>query len=191
MTARLIYLIGPRGSGKTTVGRALAARLGWAFADADDHIEAAAGATIAALFAAEGEAGFRDHESAALAELCGRADHVVATGGGAVLRPSNRDLLRASGFVVWLDVSPETAWARLQADPTTAARRPNLTAAGGLAEVRALITAREPLYRETAHLRLPADDPSPDAAAAAILRAWTGSPSFPPPSGAASPSSSG
>ena len=191
MTPSLVLLIGPRGSGKTTAGRALAGRLGWAFADADDHVEAAAGMTIAAIFAAEGEPAFRDREAAALAELCGRTGHVIATGGGAVLRPANRLLLRRSGFVVWLDVSPEAAWQRLQADPLTAARRPNLTASGGLDEVRALIAARESLYRETAHLRLPADDLSPDAAAAAILCAWTGSSSSPPPSGAASPSSSG
>lgn len=191
MTSPLILLIGPRGSGKTTVGRALAARLGWAFADADEHVEAAAGRSIAAIFAVEGEGGFRDREAAALAELCGRTNHVVATGGGAVLRPANRELLCRAGFVVWLDVTPETAWRRLQADPTTAARRPNLTASGGLDEVRALIAAREPLYREAAHFRLPADDPSPDAAAAAILCAWTGSPPSRTSSGAASPSSSG
>ncbi|MBX9623516.1 MAG: shikimate kinase AroL [Gemmataceae bacterium] len=190
MSARLILLVGPRGSGKTTVGRALAARLGWAFADADEHIEAAVGKTIAAIFAAEGQGGFRDREAAALAELCGRTDTVVATGGGAVLRPANRELLRRSGFVVWLNVTPEVAWERLQADPTTAARRPNLTATGGLDEVRTLIAAREPLYRQTAHLAVPAGL-SPDAAAAAILCAWTGSSSSPPPSGAASPSSSG
>lgn len=186
----LILLVGPRGSGKTTVGRALADRLGWAFADADEYVEAAAGETIADIFAAEGEAGFRDREAAALAELCGRTDAVVATGGGAVLRPANRDLLRRSGFVVWLDVAPETAWQRLQADPTTAARRPNLTATGGVEEVRALVAAREPLYRETAHLVVEAGL-SPDAAAAAILCAWTGSSSSQPSSGAASPSSSG
>lgn len=190
MAAPLILLVGPRGSGKTTVGRALAGRLGWAFADADEHVEAVAGKSVADIFAAEGEGGFRDREAAALADLCTRTEVVVATGGGAVLRPANRELLRRTGFVAWLDVTPEAAWGRMQADPTTAARRPNLTAAGGLDEVRTLIAAREPLYREAAHLVVPAG-PSPDAAAAAILCAWTGSSSRLTSSGAGSPSSSG
>lgn len=187
----LVLLIGPRGSGKTTVGRAVAGRLGWAFADADEHVEAAAGRTVADIFAAEGEAGFRDRESAALAELCRLTDAVIATGGGAALRPANRELLRDAGFVVWLTVTPETAWERLQADPLTAARRPNLTPAGGLAEVRALIAAREPLYRETAHLAVPNDAVSPDEAAAAILSGWTGCSNCRWSSGRPSPSSSG
>ena len=169
-----LILIGYRGSGKTTVGRLLAGRLGWDFADADDHIEAAAGKSITDIFASEGEAGFRDREASALGELCQKPRLVIATGGGAVLRPANRELLRASGFVVWLRVPPETAWVRLQTDPTTAARRPNLTAAGGIDEVRALLAAREPLYRETADLVVDADAPSPEAVAAAILSAWTG-----------------
>jgi shikimate kinase len=174
MPPERIILIGYRGGGKTTVGRLLAGRLGWEFADADDHIEASAGKSIAEIFAAEGEAGFRDREAAVLGELCRKPRLVLATGGGAVLRPANRELLRAAGFVVWLNSSPETAWERLRADPTTAARRPNLTAAGGLDEVRALMAAREPLYREAADLVADADAPSPEAVAAAILSAWAG-----------------
>jgi len=171
----LIFLIGSRGTGKTTAGRLLAARLGWAFADADERVEAAAGTSIADIFAAQGEASFRDRESAALAELCVLTNHVVATGGGVVLRPSNRELIRRAGFVAWLTATPETAFARLQSDPTTAARRPNLTATGGLEEVRGLIAAREPLYRECGDLMIPTYAPSPDAVAAAILTAWNGS----------------
>lgn len=174
MPPERVILIGYRGSGKTTVGRLLADRLGWDFADADDHVEAAAGRSIADIFATEGEPGFRDREAAALVELCRRPRLVLATGGGAVLRPANRDLLRAAGFVVWLRATPETSWARLQVDPTTAARRPNLTAVGGIAEVRALASAREPLYLATAHFVADADTPSPEAVAAAILSAWTG-----------------
>jgi shikimate kinase len=174
MPPERVILIGYRGSGKTTVGRLLADRLGWEFADADDHVEAAAGRSVAEIFASEGEAGFRQREAAALAELCRRPRLVLATGGGAVLRPANRELLRAAGFVVWLHASPEAAWKRLQGDPTTAARRPNLTALGGVEEVRALVAAREPLYRQTAHLAVDADAPSPEAVAAAILSAWTG-----------------
>src|SRR5436305_7307126 len=126
----LLFLIGYRGTGKSAVGRALARRLGWGFADADERVEAAAGMSIADVFAAEGEAGFRDRESAALADLCRLDRHVVSTGGGVVLRPTNRDRLRSAGFVAWLTAEPETIWARLGADPTTAARRPNLTASG-------------------------------------------------------------
>jgi shikimate kinase len=175
MPPPLIHLVGPRGSGKSTVGPALAAKLGWAFADADELVEAAAGRSIAAIFAAEGEAGFRDRESAAINALCDREMHVVATGGGAVLRDANRDHLRRSGFVVWLTVTPEVAFARVCGDPTTAARRPNLTPAGGLDELRALIAAREPFYRAVADFACDTAARSPEDAAAAILAEWTNS----------------
>src|SRR4051794_20040028 len=105
-----IVLVGYRGTGKTTVGRLLAASLGWEFADADDLIESAAGKSIAEIFAAEGDPGFRDREAAALRELCRRDRLVVATGGGAILRPANRELLRGAGFVAWLTAEPETVW---------------------------------------------------------------------------------
>jgi shikimate kinase len=186
----LILLIGYRGTGKTTVGRLVADRLGWGFIDADDRIEASAGRAVADIFAAEGEAGFRDREAAALAELCGLARHVVATGGGVVLRPANRDRLRAAGFVAWLTAEPRTVWGRLRADPTTAARRPNLTARGGLDEVRELLRTREPLYRETAAVRVATDDLSPEAVADAILTAWNGGSTSRPSSGACGSSSS-
>jgi shikimate kinase len=188
MPPPLILLVGPRGSGKSTVGPALAAKLGWAFADADELVEATAGKSIATIFADEGEPAFRDREAAALAELCGRTDHVVATGGGAVLREANRDLLTRSGFVVWLTVTPEVAFDRLRGDPTTAARRPNLTPAGGLPEQRALIAAREPLYPAVADFTCDTAVRSPDEAAAAIFAAWT---NFRSSSGPRRPPSSG
>jgi shikimate kinase len=169
-----ILLVGYRCTGKTTVGRLLAERLGWAFADVDDRIEAVAGKSVAEIFASEGEAGFRDREGAALAELCERSASVIATGGGAVLREANRRLLRDRGFVVWLTAQPETLWERLQTDPATAARRPNLTARGGWEEVRALVADREPLYREVADFVSTTDALSPEAAAGAILTAWNG-----------------
>jgi shikimate kinase len=186
-----IILVGYRGSGKTTVGRLLAERLGRPFADADDLIEAGAGMSIADIFVAEGEVGFRDREAAALADLCARTGWVIATGGGAVLRDANRRLLKSSGFVVWLTASPDTLWARLQTDPTTAARRPNLTAAGGRAEVEALAAARAPIYREVADFVSIGDGLSPGALADAILTAWNGGSTCPPASGACSPSPSG
>lgn len=191
MTPPLIFLIGYRGTGKTTVGRVLAGRLGWAFVDADDRIEAAAGKSIRDIFAAEGEAGFRDREAATLADLCALRNHVVATGGGVVLRAENRERLRAAGFVAWLTADADTAFARLRGDPTTAARRPDLTPGGGLDEVRTLLAAREPLYRGCADFAADAAAPSPEAVAAAIFTAWNGGTTSRPSCGAASPSSSG
>lgn len=169
---RIIFLIGYRGSGKSTVGRVLASRLGWAFVDADVVIEERAGKTIREIFAAEGEAGFRNREATVLADLCKRTDTVIATGGGVVLRPENRDLLRGNGFVAWLTASAPTLWNRIQADSITTARRPALTT-GGLAEVEQLLADREPLYRETADVEVSVEVVSPEQAADAILAAWT------------------
>jgi shikimate kinase len=169
-----ITLIGVRGTGKTTVGRLLAQQLGWEFADADELIEATAGRSITDIFATEGEAGFRDREALAIGELCRRQRLVLATGGGVVIRQANRELLRTAGFVVWLTASPETCWARLQSDPTTSLRRPNLTATGGVEEIRGLLAHREPLYRELAHFVVGTDTPSPEAVATAILTEWNG-----------------
>jgi shikimate kinase len=171
---RPLILIGHRATGKSTVGRLLAARLGWPFADVDEHIESAFGGSIADIFATEGEQGFRNRESTALKELCGCNRCVIATGGGAILRAENRSLLRSAGFVAWLTARPETLWARLQLDPTTAARRPNLTSGGGQEEVQTLLAAREPLYRETADFVANANVPSPEDIASAILTQWTG-----------------
>jgi len=187
LSSRLV-LIGSRGSGKSTVGRVLAAKLGWSFIDADEYLEASAGRSIAAIFTEEGELGFRDREAAILAELLSRVNHVIATGGGVVLRPANREQLRRAGFVVWLRADPEIAFARLQADPTTAGRRPNLTPSGGLEEMRTLIAEREPLYRECADFEIDTGVLSPEAAADAILAACRSKPQ--PSSGLSSSSSS-
>ncbi|MFM8272996.1 MAG: shikimate kinase [Gemmata sp.] len=174
MTHRNIVLVGYRGTGKTTVGRLLAAKLGWTFADADEAVEAAAGKTITDIFATEGEASFRDREAAALAELCARSGHVIATGGGAILRETNRAALAAGGFVAWLVAAPETVWGRIQGDPTTQARRPNLTSLGGADEVRALVAARESLYRAVADFAVASDALSPGEIADAIITSWNG-----------------
>jgi shikimate kinase len=172
-----LYLIGPRGSGKTKVGRLLAERLGWTFVDADDELERRAGRSIADLFAAEGEAGFRKRESTLLPDLASLDRHVIACGGGAVLRPENRQLLRLTGHCVWLTGEPATLCRRLDSDPTTAGRRPALTGLPGPAEMERILREREPLYREVAHLTVATDGRSPDEIVSAILSACSISPS--------------
>lgn len=163
-----LFLIGPRGSGKTTVARLLAERLGMGWLDADAVLEERAGTTIREIFAAEGEAGFRQREADLLAELCGLDRQVIATGGGVVLRPENRRRLRESGFVVWLTADVDTLWARIAGDATTGARRPNLTT-GGRDEVAHVVATRQPYYRECAHLTVDTTNRSPAAIVAAIL----------------------
>ena len=168
----VIFLVGYRGAGKTTVARLLAARLGWDWIDADEELERRAGVTVREIFSAEGEAGFRDREEAVLADLCRRERAVIATGGGAVLREANRNRMRAAGHVVWLSTDAATAWARLQGDPSTADRRPALTV-GGLAEVEQLLRQREPLYRACADLTVDTANRTPEAITAEIVvRLW-------------------
>jgi shikimate kinase len=148
-----IILIGYRGSGKTTVGRRLARRIGRPFVDLDDLIVAAAGKSIRQIFADHGEAHFRDLESRALAEAAGFAEHVIAMGGGALGRPENRAAIAASiaaakHQVIYLRCDPAELLRRIKSDPATAANRPSLTAlGGGIDEVRKLAEERDPIYR--------------------------------------------
>src|SRR5262249_54099067 len=147
-------LIGYRGTGKTTVARELGRRLDWPGVDADEQLEARAGRSIAAIFATEGEGVFRDLESEVLADLFARSNLVVATGGGVVLREENRRILARADLVVWLHASVTTICQRMAEDKTTAARRPQLTAQGGAAEVVRLLAEREPFYRACAQLEI-------------------------------------
>jgi shikimate kinase len=165
-----LTLIGYRGSGKSTVAALLAPRLGVPAVDADEVLEQRAGMSIAALIADRGEAGFRELESIVLAELLAGPPLILATGGGVVLRETNRHLLRDRGRpVVWLDAAADVVRARLAADPTTATRRPGLSGADPLAEVAATLAAREPLYRAAADVRFDAAIESPDRIAARII----------------------
>lgn len=162
-----VFLIGYRGAGKTAVARRLAEVWSCPWIDADVELERRAGKSIREIFAEEGEAGFRDRESAVLADLSEMpAPCVIATGGGVVLRPENRERLQ-SGRVVWLRAPAAVLWERMQADTTTAERRPNL-AQGGIAEVEALLQVREPIYRECAELVVDSSMERPDALAAKI-----------------------
>jgi shikimate kinase len=147
----IIFLIGFRCTGKTTVARLLAEKLGWDWSDADSLLEARYGKSIRQIFASEGEAGFRDKEEQILAEACQLQRCVIATGGGVILRDINRKRMRSAGKVVWLTADAQTIWDRFQADPATSNRRPPLTV-GGLAEIEEVLKMREPLYRACADL---------------------------------------
>ena len=140
-----IFLIGFMASGKTTVGRLLAERLDWTFVDLDTVIEDGAAQTVAAIFAAEGEAGFRKRETEALREVAKRRKTVVATGGGAPCRNENIEAMLAAGRVFWLDVSAEEAVQRAG----KASGRPLLDgAADPVAAARDLHRVRQPYYAQ-------------------------------------------
>jgi len=142
-----IYLVGLMGAGKTTVGKQLARRLGRPFVDSDHEIVARTGVAIPTIFEIEGEAGFRRREAQTLAELTAMRGIVMATGGGAVLRPENRRCLRDTGWVVYLNVPPAMLVERTRHDRN----RPLLQVADPLARLEALYAERDPLYREAAH----------------------------------------
>jgi shikimate kinase len=161
---RRIVLTGFMGSGKSTVGPLLAARLGWSFIDVDDVIEAEAGTTIAQLFARHGEAAFRELEHTAIARLCAADNQVLALGGGAIELAANRTLLLTSlgTLLVHLEVELATTLARCAG---TERIRPILA---DQANLSGRYQRRLPLYR-TAHVSIPADSLSPDQVADAII----------------------
>lgn len=168
-----LALVGYRGTGKSTVGKILADRLERRFLDADLEIEVRAGRSIRSIFAESGEPVFRDWEEQMLEELANRhPEGVLASGGGAVLRPSNRRLLRAFGYVVWLKAEPAELARRLEADLQSGAERPPLTGAGTIAEIAHVLEARTPLYQEVADLALETLDRTPEEIAELILDLW-------------------
>jgi shikimate kinase len=151
-----LVLIGLPGSGKSTVGRQLARRLGLGFADTDHVIEQRIGCSIREFFEREGEDAFRDIEEEVIRELAQAGPGVLATGGGAVLRPANREALRSGAHVIYLRSTPEELFKRLRHD----ANRPLLQVADPLARLRSLYDERDPLYRETAHFIIETGRPS-------------------------------
>lgn len=146
--SRNIYLVGLMGAGKTTLGKQLARRLEKPFYDSDQEIEARTGVRVPVIFEIEGEAGFRAREADAIERLTGLDNIVLATGGGVVLDPLNRERLGARGFVVYLHGHPRDLWQRTRNDKS----RPLLRTADPLAKLRELYEVRDPLYRATADL---------------------------------------
>lgn len=154
--SRNIALVSMPGGGKSTIGRHLARRLNREFVDIDVVIEQRIGCSIRAFFEREGEGRFRDVEQEVIAELAKPLTLVLATGGGAVLRQANRQLLRDTATVVYLRSTPEDLFRRLRHD----AKRPLLQVPDPLGRLRELHAARDPLYRQTAHFSVDTGRPS-------------------------------
>lgn len=152
-----IALIGYRATGKTSVGRVLADRLGWEFIDTDAEVERVAGRSIASIFADDGEEAFRKLEVEAIAANAVRTDCVLSLGGGAVMQAPNREAIDPA-FTVLLTATAESIHQRLSGDTATAEQRPNLTNQGGLAEVRAMLAKRNPTYQSCADATVDTED---------------------------------
>lgn len=143
-----IFLVGLMGAGKTTVGKILSKRYDKPFHDSDHEIESRCGVKIPVIFEIEGEAGFRKREEVAIAELTALSNVVLATGGGAVLSATNRELLGSRGIVIYLRGSPEHLFERTRHDRN----RPLLQTDNPLARLRELYQQRDPLYTEVADI---------------------------------------
>lgn len=143
-----IFLVGPMGAGKSTVGKLLAEKLHYQFVDSDHEIEAKTGATIPMIFDIEGESGFRNREALMIDELSEKSEVVLATGGGVVETESNRQHLRSRGFVVYLQSPVEALIQRTKHDRN----RPLLQTENPAQVLRDLMTKREPWYLEMADL---------------------------------------
>ncbi|PID61797.1 MAG: shikimate kinase [Gammaproteobacteria bacterium] len=148
-----IFLVGPMGAGKSSVGRALARRLGYGFHDSDREIEERCGVDIPTIFEYEGETGFREREERIIDELTNLPDVVLATGGGAVLREANRERLRRRGHVILLKVDPDEQFRRVSGDTS----RPLLQTANPKQRLAELMREREPIYRAVADVEIATD----------------------------------
>lgn len=141
-----LIFIGLMGAGKTTIGKCLAHRLGWQFYDSDQEVVKRSGVPISTIFELEGEASFREREHAVIEDLSAMNRCVIATGGGAILQPANRDLLKASGTVIYLSTNIDCILSRTAQDKS----RPLLQVANPRAQLEKLFQVRDPLYRDIA-----------------------------------------
>jgi shikimate kinase len=166
MSKSNIFLVGPMGAGKSTIGRVLAFELNRQFRDTDRVIEDRTGADIPWIFDMEGEAGFRERETAVLADLSTELDLVIATGGGIVLRPENRRMMKESGYVCYLTASTEQLVERTSRDK----KRPLLQVENPRQKIIELLEQRDPIYRESADFIINTDKRSPKMVAQEIVR---------------------
>lgn len=143
-----IFLVGPMGAGKSTIGRQLAQSLGYEFQDSDQEIQRRTGVDIATIFEFEGEQGFRNRERTVIEELAQQDNIVLATGGGAVMVAENRQQLAARGLVIYLHCSPEQQYARTARDRS----RPLLDTDDPQQKLKDLMAEREPVYRQVADM---------------------------------------
>jgi len=156
-----IYLIGPMGSGKTTIGHRVAKLLGMDFLDCDRELEAQTGASVSLIFDLEGEGGFRERETRMLQNLTSHENVLVATGGGVILEAENCEMLNRSGLVVYLQTSVEQQFRRLRRDRS----RPLLQSGDRKQKLAELAAARNPLYEKLADIAFQTQNRSPDIAA--------------------------
>jgi 3-dehydroquinate synthase len=160
-----VYLVGLMGAGKTTVGRALAKKLNKTFIDSDHEIEARTGASISLIFEIEGEEGFRQREMEVIRDLTAQQDIVLATGGGAILKPENREYLKSRGTVIYLRASVNSILQRTSHDKS----RPLLQTADPRKKIEQLSQERDPLYREVADLIIETGRPNVQSLIQTIL----------------------
>lgn len=167
VTPKNIVLIGFMGSGKSTVGRELHQRLGYPLTDMDQLIEQTMGKKITEIFKEEGESAFRDFETLQLLEIAKQTGtrHIISTGGGIVIRPQNRSILRKLGYVVWLHAPEDVIHERTSRNRD----RPLLNEPNARDRISSLMAERRPWYEETAHLRIDTAGLDSDEIATGIL----------------------
>jgi shikimate kinase len=169
MEKNKIALVGFRATGKSLIGRGLAESLGWGLVDMDDRLVESFGESIQEWVARFGWEAFRAEESKVLSTLSEEGRVVVATGGGVVLRPENREVLGSRFYVVWLRAEKDTILTRLAKDPRTAGYRPPLTGLSQEDEIEAMLIERRPLYEAVADLVLDTDELAPQEIVSSIL----------------------
>ena len=163
---RNLFFVGPTGAGKTTIGKRVASHFGMTFLDLDHEIEERTGVDVSLIFDIEGEQGFRRRETAALKDLASRDDVVVATGGGCVLAPENRAVLRSHGFVIYLQTTVDRQLERLYRDK----QRPLLQAPNRREILEKMADLRNPIYQSVADLTVVSEPVSVAQMARQVIR---------------------